>query len=147
MQVGGCPGGISVLPCDGGDTAINGSGDTHRSYVFVSIEGTFYGLIGTSVERVEQGTTLVDQAGATMTEIVESIQRVSDGSSNTIFFATKYGLCGYGGSLWAYGNWNWAYMASSPGNGGTALRIWPNSSKNFSGMTHFVSLRPSDFGP
>jgi prepilin-type N-terminal cleavage/methylation domain-containing protein len=40
-----------------------------------------------------------------------SIQRISDGSSNTIFFATKYGQCGYGGSLWAYGNWNWAYMA------------------------------------
>jgi len=35
-------------------------------------------LIGTSVERVEQGTTLVDQAGATMTEVVASIKRVSD---------------------------------------------------------------------
>jgi methyl-accepting chemotaxis protein-1 (serine sensor receptor) len=36
------------------------------------------GLISTSVERVEQGTVLVDQAGATMTEIVASIKRVSD---------------------------------------------------------------------
>jgi methyl-accepting chemotaxis protein len=35
-------------------------------------------LIGVSVERVEQGTTLVDQAGATMTEIVASIKRVTD---------------------------------------------------------------------
>ena len=35
-------------------------------------------LIGTSVERVEQGTTLVDQAGATMTEVVNSIRRVTD---------------------------------------------------------------------
>ncbi len=35
-------------------------------------------LIGVSVERVEQGTALVDQAGATMTEIVASIQRVTD---------------------------------------------------------------------
>jgi methyl-accepting chemotaxis protein len=35
-------------------------------------------LIGTSVERVEQGTHLVDRAGATMQEIVQSIQRVSD---------------------------------------------------------------------
>ena len=35
-------------------------------------------LIGTSVERVEQGTALVDQAGATMQDIVTSIQRVSD---------------------------------------------------------------------
>jgi prepilin-type N-terminal cleavage/methylation domain-containing protein len=40
-----------------------------------------------------------------------SIQRIGDGSSNTIFFATKYGQCGYGGSLWAHGNWNWAFMA------------------------------------
>ncbi|QTN29039.1 MCP four helix bundle domain-containing protein [Rhodoferax sp. AJA081-3] len=36
------------------------------------------GLIGASVERVERGTTLVDQAGATMTEVVSSIKRVTD---------------------------------------------------------------------
>ena len=35
-------------------------------------------LIITSVERVEQGTALVDQAGATMNEIVGSIRRVTD---------------------------------------------------------------------
>jgi methyl-accepting chemotaxis protein len=35
-------------------------------------------LITTSVERVEQGTSLVDQAGSTMQEIVTSIRRVSD---------------------------------------------------------------------
>ncbi|WP_447044647.1 methyl-accepting chemotaxis protein [Vreelandella sp. H-I2] len=35
-------------------------------------------LIGTSVERVAQGTTLADQAGTTMHEIVTSIQHVSD---------------------------------------------------------------------
>jgi methyl-accepting chemotaxis protein len=35
------------------------------------------GLISASVERVEQGTALVDQAGATMTEVVASIQRVT----------------------------------------------------------------------
>jgi methyl-accepting chemotaxis protein len=35
-------------------------------------------LINASVERVEQGTTLVDRAGATMTEIVTSIKRVTD---------------------------------------------------------------------
>ena len=34
-------------------------------------------LITTSVERVEQGTALVDQAGATMTEVVSAIQRVT----------------------------------------------------------------------
>jgi methyl-accepting chemotaxis protein len=35
-------------------------------------------LIGASVERVEQGTALVDQAGATMNEVVSAIRRVSD---------------------------------------------------------------------
>jgi methyl-accepting chemotaxis protein len=35
-------------------------------------------LINTSVERVEQGTTLVDEAGTTMTEVVDSIRRVTD---------------------------------------------------------------------
>lgn len=35
-------------------------------------------LISVSVERVEQGTTLVDKAGATMAEVVDSIRRVTD---------------------------------------------------------------------
>ncbi|MDO9166712.1 MAG: methyl-accepting chemotaxis protein [Rhodoferax sp.] len=35
-------------------------------------------LINASVERVEHGTTLVDQAGTTMTEVVSSIRRVTD---------------------------------------------------------------------
>ncbi|HEY9214591.1 MAG TPA: methyl-accepting chemotaxis protein, partial [Ancylobacter sp.] len=35
-------------------------------------------LITASVERVEQGTALVDQAGATMAEVVSSIKRVTD---------------------------------------------------------------------
>jgi methyl-accepting chemotaxis protein len=35
-------------------------------------------LINASVERVEQGSALVDQAGRTMQDIVNSIQRVSD---------------------------------------------------------------------
>ncbi|MBU1353561.1 MAG: MCP four helix bundle domain-containing protein [Gammaproteobacteria bacterium] len=35
-------------------------------------------LITASVERVEQGTVLVDKAGATMTEVVASIRRVTD---------------------------------------------------------------------
>jgi methyl-accepting chemotaxis protein len=34
-------------------------------------------LIGASVERVEQGSALVDHAGATMTEVVNSIRRVT----------------------------------------------------------------------
>ena len=36
------------------------------------------GLITASVERVEQGTALVDQAGTTMREVVASIRRVTD---------------------------------------------------------------------
>ena len=35
-------------------------------------------LIGASVDRVSQGTALVDQAGVTMTEVVSSIKRVTD---------------------------------------------------------------------
>jgi len=35
-------------------------------------------LITASVERVEHGTALVDQAGTTMTEVVDSIKRVTD---------------------------------------------------------------------
>ena len=35
-------------------------------------------LITASVERVEQGTALVDQAGVTMSEVVSSIKRVTD---------------------------------------------------------------------
>jgi methyl-accepting chemotaxis protein len=35
-------------------------------------------LINANVERVEQGTTQVDQAGTTMTEVVSSIKRVTD---------------------------------------------------------------------
>ena len=35
-------------------------------------------LISASVQRVEQGTQLVDQAGVTMTEVVSSIRRVTD---------------------------------------------------------------------
>ncbi len=35
-------------------------------------------LINASVERVDQGTTLVDQAGVTMTEVVTAIKRVTD---------------------------------------------------------------------
>ena len=36
------------------------------------------GLIADSVQRVEQGTALVDQAGATMAEVVSAIRRVTD---------------------------------------------------------------------
>src|SRR5262245_21694279 len=37
---------------------------------------------------------------------------------------------------------NWAYRASSPGSGSTVARTSLNWSKNFSGITHFVSPPP-----
>ena len=36
---------------------------------------------------------------------------ISDGTSNTIAFAEKYGVCAGNGSLWAHGNWNPQWMA------------------------------------
>lgn len=66
MQVGGCPGGIAKLPCNGGLNSINGNGNTDRSYVYVAIDGKFYGLIGTSVSSPElAGATalLIEQYG------------------------------------------------------------------------------------
>jgi len=35
-----------------------------------------------------------------------------DGTSNTIFFATRVGHCQWyrGGNLWGHGNWNWVFM-------------------------------------
>lgn len=47
------------------------------------------GLIGASVERVERGTRLVADAGRTMTEIVTSVQRVTDTLSEITAAATE----------------------------------------------------------
>ncbi len=66
MQVGGCPAGIAVTPCNGGNNPINGHGNTDRSYVIVAIGGQYFGLIGTSVASPElAGATalLVEQYG------------------------------------------------------------------------------------
>ena len=78
MQVGGCPGGISKLRhvpgigqfCNGLDNPQDGSGNSQRSAVVVSIAagngGGFYGLIGTSVSSPElAGATalLIEQKG------------------------------------------------------------------------------------
>jgi methyl-accepting chemotaxis protein len=35
-------------------------------------------LIGDSVDKVQEGSTLVEQAGVTMEEVVESVRRVTD---------------------------------------------------------------------
>lgn len=63
MQVGGCPGGISVLNkktglCDGGGNPKDGDGNTDRSYGIFAIAygqqgGGFFGYIGTSLSSPE----------------------------------------------------------------------------------------------
>lgn len=58
MMVGGCPGSISVTPCNGGNQPINGNGNTQRSAVAVAIGGKFYGLIGTSVASPEGASAI-----------------------------------------------------------------------------------------
>jgi prepilin-type N-terminal cleavage/methylation domain-containing protein len=55
--------------------------------------------------------------------------RISDGTSNTIFFATKYGVCSYGGSLWAHGNWNWAYMPMFAYNSMAPPQVMPTQAQ------------------
>ena len=52
MQVGGCPG-SARQPCDGGDKANNGNGNTDRSYGVYAYAGSFYGFIGTSLSSPE----------------------------------------------------------------------------------------------
>jgi len=46
-------------------------------------------LIGDSVKRVEQGTTLVDQAGTTMNEVVSSIRSVTELMSQITIASTE----------------------------------------------------------
>ena len=74
MQVGGCPGGISVLDkngiCNGENNPNDGNGNTDRSYGIFAIEagvgGGFYGYIGTSLSSPEFAgalALLVEQQG------------------------------------------------------------------------------------
>jgi subtilase family serine protease len=66
MQVGGCPGGISELPCNGGDSPGNGNGNTDRSAVITVVDGSNAGLIGTSVASPEFASVmalLVERVG------------------------------------------------------------------------------------
>ncbi len=75
MQVGGCPGGISVVNkktgfCDGGNNPNDGDGNIDRSYGIFAIAvgqgGGFYGYIGTSLSSPEFGgamALLIEQKG------------------------------------------------------------------------------------
>ncbi|MBR0560535.1 S53 family peptidase [Neokomagataea anthophila] len=65
MQVGGCPG-LAQSPCNGGDTAAEGNGNSERSAVVVYIQGQASGLIGTSVASPEFSSVvalLVEKSG------------------------------------------------------------------------------------
>jgi len=48
------------------------------------------------------------------------LTNIKDGTSNTIAFAQKYGVCAGNGSLWAHGTWNWPWMSVFAPNVGTA---------------------------
>jgi subtilase family serine protease len=52
MQVGGCPS-IADTPCNGGNTAVDGNGNTQRSFAEVVLNNVVTGLIGTSVASPE----------------------------------------------------------------------------------------------
>lgn len=65
MQVGGCPG-LAQSPCNGGNTAVEGNGNSERSSVVVYIQGQPSGLIGTSVAAPEFSSVvalLVEKSG------------------------------------------------------------------------------------
>jgi subtilase family serine protease len=75
MQVGGCPGGISIVNkktnfCDGNNNPNDGDGNTDRSYGIYAIAvgngGGFYGYIGTSLSSPEFTSALallIEQQG------------------------------------------------------------------------------------
>ncbi|WP_419730806.1 S53 family peptidase [Lichenicola sp.] len=66
MQVGGCPGSEAVQPCNGGNSPLNGNGNTQRSAVVVTEAGQYVGVIGTSVSSPEFSSVvalLVEQYG------------------------------------------------------------------------------------
>ena len=115
MQVGGCPGGISVTPCNGGDNPINGNGNTDRSYVYVALQGKFVGLIGTSVSSPEL-------AGATAL-LIEQYGRM--GNLNNYIYAAS-AVQAYGGNLF-----------------GDALTIFHRSIPGYNGVVANSSLGPA----
>ena len=78
MQVGGCPGGIALLPCG-----------PNRSYVIISLGGTLYGVIGTSVsspEFVSAAALYIERSGGRVGNLntylySQSALQVSKGAS------------------------------------------------------------------
>ncbi len=122
MQVGGCPSGLSKLPCNGGDTAKNGAGNTDRSYVIIALGGKFYGVIGTSVSSPEFASVvalLVEQKGrqGNLNNYIYNLatkQAVLGGAANTAY---HQGIPGYNGvvrNTKPGGYYNYTYGVGSP---------------------------------
>lgn len=53
MHVGGCPNSLAKKPCNGGNQAVNGNGNTQRSSAAIYVLGQPRGVIGTSVSSPE----------------------------------------------------------------------------------------------
>lgn len=64
MQVGGCPGGVSILAadgnCNGGNNVRNGSGNEQRSAAIIVVNGSRFGFIGTSDSTPEFAGAVAD---------------------------------------------------------------------------------------
>jgi len=76
-----------------------------------------------------------------------SVAKIPDGTSNTVFFATRYGICGGNGSLWAHGNWNPPWMAmfayattAEPQAGPTQAACDPNRVQGFAASGAQVAM-------
>ena len=57
MQMGGCPD-VAMAPCNGGDTPVDGSGNTDRSYVNVVFNNTWDSVVGTSAAAPEMASAV-----------------------------------------------------------------------------------------
>ena len=118
MQVGGCPGGISVTPCNGGNQPINGNGNTQRSAVAVAIGGKFYGLIGTSVSSPE-GASAIALA-------VEHYGRLGNINFDLYWFAKRQITFGYSPAVGET-----VYHNAIPGYNGVVTNDKPSAVYNY----------------
>ena len=98
MQVGGCPSGLSLVPCGPG-----------RSAVVIALGGKFYGVIGTSVSSPEF-------VGATAL-FVEEAGRVGDLNPYLYSVAARQNAGGAAVFNRAIPGFDGKYAASNPGSG------------------------------
>jgi prepilin-type N-terminal cleavage/methylation domain-containing protein/prepilin-type processing-associated H-X9-DG protein len=103
----------------------------------------------TEIRNGVEGYFVEDGSGA---EGHPRIETVTDGLSNTIFFAEKYAKCSnatfpYGGSFWAY--WNVFGTAIKdppfgPKHAGFAVSFWDNGAKTIGPNSKFI-LQPNPY--